>query len=697
MKKLAILMSLIMVFGVMSPALASDEMTEVLTSVKSRIYVPEECSEFQIYPQMYDGKKSWSLNWSTPGDTDDYKHVSAEVMENQVITQYYLYEGKSGNEPFYGNKRLPSYSEDEAVLKAKAYFEGINPSIAALYDFSQAEVNVGIDAYSVNVPRVENGIIVTYNSAYISINHQSGKLLGMSASYDEGVSFPVADGVITAVAASEAFKANNGLELIYTTFYDYEENKNGKVAKIVFAPTGKGSVIDAFTGEAVDISNNIGIYRDAMMGAGASESANKVFDSASIRLTEQEVKSIEDMSGLISAEEAVDMIMAMPELDMPEGVDIRSSRVMKYDDKYVISLNFDNGGREDYKGGSAWLNAQNGELISFYSYNDVNSTEGERYSRGDASSAIETFLGKYLGDYAANIKYREENSEIIENKSSYNAYYYRMKNGLPYYQNNISVTVDTATLKVTNYNFTWDNSIVFEDADGLVDGDVAYDALFAAVSPQLGYTLEKSGDKVARLVYHINTNGISYIDAKTGVPLDFDGKEYKEPAPIVYTDLEGHYAKEAIEALVQIGVHIEGEQFLPNNIITQNEFLQLVSKCVWDFYPMYGGRVDADSIYRNAISNGVIKKGEEAPDDPLTRELAVMYLLRAMGFKHFAEINGIFKSSFIDQNDIAAEMFGYVAIAEGLDIIKGSGGSFMPKSEMTRAEAATMLYNYLKK
>ena len=43
------------------------------------------------------------------------------------------------------------------------------------------------------------------------------------------------------------------------------------------------------------------------------------------------------------------------------------------------------------------------------------------------------------------------------------------------------------------------------------------------------------------------------------------------------------------------------------------------------------------------------------------------------------------------------EKTGYAAILTGMNIICGNGGNLRPKDNITRAEAAVMLYNYMTK
>lgn len=101
-------------------------------------------------------------------------------------------------------------------------------------------------------------------------------------------------------------------------------------------------------------------------------------------------------------------------------------------------------------------------------------------------------------------------------------------------------------------------------------------------------------------------------------------------------------------------------------------------------------------MYRMLINDGTIDEDDKNPDLKLTRETAVKYLLDSAGYKKFAELEGLFNCDFIDKNDINPKLAGYAAIARALKIVDGNS-YFKPKNEITRAEAAVMIYNYLKK
>ena len=69
-------------------------------------------------------------------------------------------------------------------------------------------------------------------------------------------------------------------------------------------------------------------------------------------------------------------------------------------------------------------------------------------------------------------------------------------------------------------------------------------------------------------------------------------------------------------------------------------------------------------------------------------------LVRAIGAEKIAELEDIFVSVFSD----VSENKGYVAILSAMNVINGDElGNFNPSMNLSRADAAIMLYNYLSK
>ena len=105
---------------------------------------------------------------------------------------------------------------------------------------------------------------------------------------------------------------------------------------------------------------------------------------------------------------------------------------------------------------------------------------------------------------------------------------------------------------------------------------------------------------------------------------------------------------------------------------------------------------ELEMIYSVFLTKGVLESSEIMPDGFVPRAEAVKYLLRAVGYKNVAELEGIFKIPFMDAHKIPPSHYGYIALARGMGLISGSGGYFYPSQNLTNADALILIYNYLR-
>ena len=71
-------------------------------------------------------------------------------------------------------------------------------------------------------------------------------------------------------------------------------------------------------------------------------------------------------------------------------------------------------------------------------------------------------------------------------------------------------------------------------------------------------------------------------------------------------------------------------------------------------------------------------------------------ILNAVGYGPVAQLQGIYRTKFVDDRNIPADCYGYVALAQGLGMVAGNNSNrFLPNSNATRAQAAVMLYNLM--
>lgn len=666
MKKIALLTAIIMAVTLMSPAFAADDkMAGVLKTVKERIEIPAECSEFNSRTDVTDGKTTYAFFWTTPKDSESYRYVEVGITDTCLIESYYTYgeEAENANiRPYYANKKIPGVSKDTALANAKAFFEKVNPAVCDEFDFSDAEINLYSTSYYIGVSRKANGIKVDNNAGF-NVSAANGKVDSFNMNYTENAVFPSADGVIGTDKAESIFRGG-ALEKIYYDFHD------GEMAQIVWRHTDF-SQIDAFTGEKFDYSESV--TRNSAKGFG---SAAETQDSAAeVVLTEVELNELNTVAGLLSFDEAEEKLRSINELDL-SGTELYSASVRKRGEVYISELDF----KSEDKWCYAQLNGKSGQLLSFWSYNN-------KYEETETEFDDE-FIKKYCADFLSRTKVKD------------NSYRVRVENGIEYPFDTIRCEKDKKTGKVTSFTLSFDEQKEFEMPEGLADESDIYDALYENIKPELCYVL---GEKTeAKLIYSLDTSGIGFIDAQTKKLLGYDGKEIEEPISAreyAYIDISGHFAEEAINALASIDVGFPEAEFKPNDVITQKEYMALLSQCVYDYVIFAKGTVDYDKTAGFFRERNNIPEESFDADAPLTRETALKYLFDSgvYEFSRAAKIEGIFKTGFYDEGDINPALLGYVAIAKGLHIVNGSAdGNFYPKANVTRGEAAVMIYNYLK-
>jgi len=120
-----------------------------------------------------------------------------------------------------------------------------------------------------------------------------------------------------------------------------------------------------------------------------------------------------------------------------------------------------------------------------------------------------------------------KNKEWVVNKydsTNYTFNYVRKVNGLRYYDNNISVTVNGVTGKVTSYSCNWDNNIIFpevkyiiskNDVEKIFDKQLKVNLVYKTFRNKYEYQ-DADNKRNVKLVYKQNLENGNLIDAITG-------------------------------------------------------------------------------------------------------------------------------------------------------------------------------------
>lgn len=158
---------------------------------------------------------------------------------------------------------------------------------------------------------------------------------------------------------------------------------------------------------------------------------------------------------------------------------------------------------------------------------------------------------------------------------------------------------------------------------------------------------------------------------------------------------EDYWAGPQIEGLAAEGwIDTEGS-FRPEDVITRGEYIQLLAAAFPAKYMTAAGAysdvAEGDEIYDAVSMDGAYLTTDEVfePEQPVTREAAVSAIMQAIGY-----VVRDVEVPFADRDAISEENRPYAAFAAEMGLMKsGPEVNFGPDQEITRAEAAVLIYN----
>ncbi|WP_019122035.1 YcdB/YcdC domain-containing protein [Brevibacillus massiliensis] len=185
---------------------------------------------------------------------------------------------------------------------------------------------------------------------------------------------------------------------------------------------------------------------------------------------------------------------------------------------------------------SVGVNADTGELTSYYSYDDSDnqSSTGKRISRQEAQQVAERYLQQVASERAGQVKLDTAGPapKTPLGPNVYHSFHYvRMVDGIAVLDNGIDITVNGAG-KVTNYGLNWDDRAQFAKPADTISTEAALEQFTknTAAKPIFFIPWERqSGKQTARLAYR---NPFTfYVDAETGEALNQMMQPLKQAAP----------------------------------------------------------------------------------------------------------------------------------------------------------------------
>lgn len=669
------------------------DLESAILSVKNRIEISSEYSEFYSDISADENGTAYDLHWNTPyDDYADYKNIDVTVNDRDDV----MFFAKSTEED--GMPGFSLFSDAELKGKAIEWIKSVNPSWIAQLPTEEAEVsNYGVynNKGRVVFKRYINGLEFCGEQVQISVNNRTGETVRMNCyewSYPQSV--PSADGVISAEEAERIFYENSPMIL------EYIKPADANTAIPIYKPQDRLYKINASDGSrfeefSYDFDADKNAYDTEKMSAETSAGG-----SGGAYLTEAENESIAETAGLLTAEELCKIAESLKNTGIADATFKKYTYNRKKSKDDADSAEYS--ARLEYVGGEyrfiVNLDAYTGELQSLYSYSvspEKFDTEKTAAAPSVSANALE-FVDSFSG-CADKLRVREDDNTTEYGTCTYITYD-RIENDLPYKANYVTVGVDKESGLIRSYNKYWDNEVEFASTDGIISAQEAMKIFNNNVGLRLSYEKKQGESKDTPqigLMYSLKDSEVYAVDAKSGEVLGYNGKPYlgDYSAKVYPIDIAGHYAESAIKKLMDANVltlPADEEAFRPDDNITMKELL-MFSVGLRDGYIPYA----ADSEYtRWALRNAGLSADTDL-NSAAKRKDGAKIVISMLGYKSLAELEGIYNTDFADGADIKQEYLGYIALAKGMQIVNGDDeGRFNPEMPLTRADAALMLYNY---
>lgn len=725
----AALLTLGMSLSLAAPALAAEtadaRLTRVTLAVKGTLGVDDGYTEFYGEPSETSLGTTWTLRWS-----DDTRTLNVNATEEgKVLSMSYWDE-----EPVYRVAGYDPRFPDMTVAQAKTYAQAFLDKVltageTALFGDSERD-SISAASYTFG-----GTILLNDTDSPLTFRVRVRLSDGMVTSFSRGdVSqyvgeLPAPDTVTTTEKAGELLAGP------FELYVEYVWDSEREMAVLRYLPRARDDYyVDAATGELVNLTELRSLL-NRQYAAGADNMKNEAaMDSmlfapeAGPTLTEAELAGVAKLEGVMTQEELGALVKGYKALGLdafalvgasfsvytPEIMVIGedgapTGETQEGESQVTARLTFARNTEEGISRRYVTLDAKTGELFSMWGYNPYVDA-ATVVTQEKAQEAGLGFLKELWPDELAKTEVYHS-SEAAHLSDSFSITLCQKENGYFYPNNSLSVSVDAGTGAVMAFSKSFDNTVTFESPEGMIGTEEALEIWADSFPVEFGYqevpvALDLLGDEVMPLrndgytyynalkpgyVYGERDGWYSGVNAMDGT---LAGAAYEKEEPMAYDDIDGHWAQDLLNQLALYEVGWQGGKAMPDEALTQLAYLELLASSEGYHYTAE----DADSLYQYAIRRGFLTEEERDEDKTVTRGEMVRILLDCLGYKEFANFQGIFRCDFTDAGEIPEELMGYAAISQALGLVDGGdNGAFGAGTPATRVQAAALLWKYMSK
>ena len=638
----------------------SSILQDVIESVKKKIIVSDQLSEFNYYLS----DKTYQLSWN---DEEGSESVNMRVEADGDILYYYHYQDKNYS-------TLAKIGYEEAKKNAETFLKQVVPDYEKFLVLQEASAPSKDNTYTFRYNLVQDGIKVLGEKVLVNVDKQTGTVVSFNGiSYDKGRTYAVKEPKVSLEEAEALYLEKIGIKLAYHTWYDYQQKEqNSFLAYEIENSDYKG--INASTGEMTELIQDKEAYFGDKETTAESSSDMGVANAAESSLTPSEQKAVEETKNVLSAEEL--KAKWEPYFSVLSTMEITSSRLYQGDKTYFRNIICrKNIGADNEEYASLYVDAITGELWS-YDYNAVDQKEGMGTSWTQKES--DAFIQTIAPDTFTHIVFDEVSVPKYDKNQQYFTYS-RLENNIPVAGDGMTLTYNTELGAVTSYHKNWTDT-TFKKPQGILKEQ----EVVKNIGLELVYM--ETADQNYELVYNHET-GTMLLDAFSGKAVNRYGDEKKEDVQGIYTDIKGHSQEAVITKLFNSGIYLNQSTLNPDSPITQKELLSLLIKAKrWSV-------TSEENLYEEAYELGIIEESEKNPTKKIIREDGIAYLINLTDFKKVATLSEIYNYPFKDES-VSESRKGAIAIAYGLGLLEKED-YFKPKDTLTKAEAMVYLYRLI--
>jgi len=237
---------------------------------------------------------TWNFSWSYTDKTNNAYHYVYGAVD--AITGEVKNFNISSSENEYKPNNTAKYTKEQCEAIAEKFLKEIQPAKFKNSEYREQYYNTNMKVqnvpnYNFNYIRKENGISAPFNNLNVTVSAYTGKVTGFNMMWSD-LQFPDAKGVISLEEAYKTLYAKHDLMLKYIRIYDYTNNSENMMIKLVYMLDNLYGMIDAKSGKFVDYN-----------GKPITETANKVtFTDIAGHKYEKDIKMLVELGILDSTE-----------------------------------------------------------------------------------------------------------------------------------------------------------------------------------------------------------------------------------------------------------------------------------------------------------------------------------------------------------------------------------------------------------